>query len=84
MSDTLFATLSTSQRILKLLESKKEYGGPQSIHDVCQNLHMSNRNVRSILSRMYTNGRIDRVSEGVYRIKGDGREYDGNKPYYNK
>ena len=84
MSEILFATLGTSQRIMKLMESDKEYGGPQSINDVCQNLHMLNRNVRSILSRMYKNGKIDRISEGVYRIKGDDREYDDNKPHYRK
>jgi len=84
VSEILFATLGTSQRIMKLMESDKEYGGPQSINDVCQNLHMLNRNVRSILSRMYKNGKIDRISEGVYRIKGDDREYDDNKPHYRK
>ena len=84
MSEILFETLGTSQRILKLLESEKEFGGPQSIKDVCQNLQMSNRNARSILSRMYKKGKIDRVSEGVYRAKGDSREYDGNKPHYRK
>jgi len=84
MSEILFATLGTSQRIMKLIESDKEYGGPQSINDICQNLHMSNRNARSILSRMYKKGKIDRVSEGVYRAKGDSREYDGNKPHYRK
>jgi len=84
MSEILFATLGTSQRILKLLESKKEYGGPQSINDVCKNLNMSNRNTRSILSKMYKTGKIDRISLGIYRIKGDSREYNDNKPYYNK
>ena len=84
MSEILFATLGTSQRILKLLESKKEYGGPQSINDVCQNLNMSNRNTRSILSKMYKSGKIDRISLGTYRIKGDSREYNDNKPYYNQ
>ena len=82
MSEILFETLSTSQRILKLLESEKEFGGPQSINDVCQNLQMSNRNARSILSRMCKKGKIDRLSEGVYRIKGDVREYDANKPHH--
>ena len=82
MSEILFQTLGTSQRILKLLESEKEFGGPQSINDVCQNLQMSNRNARSILSRMYKKGKIDRVSEGVYRVKGDVREYDASKPHH--
>ena len=82
MSEILFETLGTSQRILKLLESEKEFGGPQSINDVCQNLQMSNRNARSILSRMCKKGKIDRLSEGVYRVKGDVREYDASKPHH--
>ena len=79
MSEILFATLGTSQRIMKLLESTEEYGGPQSINDICQNLDMTNRNARSILSRMYKKGKIDRISEGVYRAKDDIREYNDHK-----
>ena len=82
MSENLFASLGTSQRILKLMESDEKYGGPQSINDVCQNLQMSNRNARSILSRLSKKEKIERIGEGIYRVKGDGREYDGNKPHY--
>ena len=82
MSETLFESLGTGARVLKLLESKKEYGGPQSVDDVCKNLGMTNRNARSVLSRMYKKGKIDRVKKSIYRKKGDKRDYDPDKPHY--
>ena len=82
MVETLFETFGSGKRVLMLLKSKKDYGGPQSLDDVCKNLKMNNRNVRSILSRLFLKGEIDRVGIAVYRAKGDDREYDPNKPYY--
>jgi len=82
MSKSLFGTLGTGERVLKLLSSTKEYGGPQSLKDVCKNLQMSNNNARSILSKMSQSGKIDRIKPAVYRIKGDNRDYDPDKPHY--
>jgi len=64
------------------LKSTKEYGGPQSVDDVCRNLGVSNRNARSILSRLYKKKKVDRIGKGIYRAKGDKRDYDPSKPHY--
>ena len=82
MSKALFENLGTGERVLKLLKSTKEYGGPQSLKDVCKNLQMSNNNARSVLSKMYKSGKIDRIELAVYRVKGDERDYDPDKPHY--
>jgi predicted transcriptional regulator of viral defense system len=84
MSENLFASLGTSSRVLKLLESDEEYGGPQSIDDICKSLNMTNRNTRSIVSRMYVKGSVDRIEKGIYRAKGDDREYNSNIIHYKK
>ena len=59
---TLYASSGTGEKVLKLLKSTKEYGGPQSVDDVCKSLGMTNRNARSILSRMYKKEKIDRIA----------------------
>ena len=82
MSEELYKSLKAGSRVLKLLESTEEYGGPQSLRDVCRNLRIPNNNARSILSKMYTHGKIDRIKPAVYRAKGDNREYNPNKPHY--
>ena len=82
MAKKLFESKGTGERILKLLKSEKGYGGPQSIDDVCRNLEMTNRNARSMLSKMTKNELIDRIDDGIYRIKGDSREYNKDKPHY--
>ncbi len=82
MTKALFENLRTSERVLKLLKSTKEYGGPQSLKDVCKNLQISNNNARSILSKMFTAGKIDRIKPAVYRAKGDDRDYDPYKQHY--
>ena len=82
MAKILFESHGTGKRILKLLESEKKYGGPQSIDDVCRNLGMTNRNTRSMLSTMTKNELIDRIGDGIYRIKGDSREFNKDKPHY--
>ena len=58
---TLYSTNGTGERILKILKSTKEYGGPQSVDDVCKSLSMTNRNARSILSRMYKKEKIEKI-----------------------
>ena len=82
MSKPLFETLGTGARVMKILKSNEEYGGPQSVDDVCKNLGMNNRNAHSILSKMYIKGKIDRIGIAVYRAKEDDREYDPTKPHY--
>ena len=82
MPENLFETLSAGERVRNLLKSTKEYGGPQSVDDVCRNLGMSNRNARSILSRLYKKKKVDRIGKGIYRAKGDDRDYDPSKPQY--
>jgi predicted transcriptional regulator of viral defense system len=84
MSEELYKFLRTGTRVLKLLESTEEYGGPQSIDDICKSLNMTNRNTRSIVSRMYVKGRVDRIEKGIYRAKGDDREYNSNIIHYKK
>jgi len=79
----LFETSGTGERILNLIKSEKEWGGPQSVEDVCKNLRMTNRNARSILSRLSQKGKIERIGKGVYRFKGDPRPYNKNKIHYN-
>lgn len=84
MSEDLFASLGTSSRVLKLLGSSEAYGGPQSINDVCESLNMTNRNARSILSRMFKSGKVERVEKGVYRVNGDDRDYNPDMPHYSE
>jgi len=63
------------ERVLNLLDSKEEHGGPQSVADVCEKLNISNTNSRSVLVRLRKKGAIERIAKGVYRVKGDKREY---------
>ena len=63
------------QRVLDLLTSKDDSGGPQSVADVCEKLNISNTNSRSVLVRLRKKGAIERIAKGVYRAKGDKREY---------
>ena len=83
MGEKLFETFGTGDRILKLLKSEEEWGGPQSVEDVRKNLRMTNRNTRSILSRLNQKGKIERIGKGVYKIKGDTRPYKKNRTHFN-
>jgi len=80
--EKLFSNISRRQRVIKLLSSKEEYGGPQSIDDVCRKLEISNANSRSVLVRLLKDKEIERIEHGVYKIKGDKRAYKKNKPHY--
>jgi len=79
----LFETFGTGERILKLLKSEEKWGGPQSVEDVSKNLRMTNRNTRSILSRLNQKEKIERIGKGVYKIKGDTRPYKKNRTHFN-
>jgi predicted transcriptional regulator of viral defense system len=80
MKKTKFETMTSREKILWLLESNDEYGGPQSVNDICKNLNIPNTNVRSLVIRMMKTGKIERISKGVYRIVNDKREYFSSKP----
>jgi len=80
----LYPTSRSGSRVLQLLESTEEYGGPQSLDDVCKSLGMANVNVRSLLSRLYIKGEIERIDKGIYKIKGDTREYNHNIVHYSE
>jgi predicted transcriptional regulator of viral defense system len=45
---------------------------------------MVNMNARSLLSRLYIKGKIERIGLGIYKIKGDTRKYNPNMPHYSK
>lgn len=80
----LFEGKTLRDRVLALLKSDEEYGGPQSINDLCKNLGISNGSSRSILVKLHQAGRIDRIDHGIYRIKGDSRKYGKNRSYYSE
>lgn len=81
-SEKFFPNLSLRKRVLMLMKSEQEFGGPQDVQDVCESLGVPNSNVRSVLVRMKRDGLIERVQMGVYRIKGDTRPYKIDKPHY--
>lgn len=78
----LFEERSLRDRVLALLESDEDYGGPQSVDDLCNNLGISNGSSRSVLVKLHQAGKIDRIGHGIYRIKGDSRKYRKTKPHY--
>lgn len=80
MKKSKFETMTSREKILWLLESDEEFGGPQSVNDLCKNLEIPNTNVRSLVIRMMKSGKIERVSKGTYRISGDSRKYASGKP----
>ena len=73
--------LPLKKRVIKLLESSEEYGGPQSVNDLQLNLKISNGSSRSVLVRLYKSEKIERIGKGIYRAKGDSRKYDKKKPH---
>ena len=82
MAEILFGSFGTTERVLNLLKSSDDYGGPQAVKDVCINLKMKHKNAASILSRLCKKGKIERIRKGVYRISGDARDYSERKPHY--
>ena len=81
---TLYEGITLRDRVLKLLSSEIEYGGPQSVDDLVKNLNISNGSSRSIVIKLLKAGKIERIGRGTYRINGDKRNYKKNKPYYTK
>ena len=80
--EKLFSKLALRDRVLKLLASEEEYGGPQSIEDVCRSLQISNDNSRSVLVRLLQAEKIERIQKGLYKVRGDKRSYSKDKPHY--
>ena len=80
MKKSKFETMTSREKILWLLESDEEFGGPQSVNDLCKKLDIPNTNVRSLVIRMMKSGKIERVSKGTYKISGDSRKYASGKP----
>lgn len=78
----LYQGITLRDRVLKLLSSDEEYGGPQSIDDLVKNLNISNGSSRSVMIKLLQVGKIERIGHGIYKIKGDKRNYRKNKPYF--
>lgn len=68
-------------KVLWLMKSEEEFGGPQSVDDLCKNLRISNGSSRSVLIKLLQSGKIDRINHGIYRIKGDTREFNRTKDH---
>ena len=80
--EKLFSKMTLRDRVLKLLASEDDYGGPQSIEDVCRSLQISNDNSRSVMVRLLKAEKIERIQKGIYKINGDKRSYNKDKPNY--
>jgi len=68
-------------RVLKLMESHEEYGGPQSVYDLCKSLRISNGSSRSVLVKLHKAGKIKRISKGVYALPDESRAFKKTKPH---
>jgi len=73
-------SMTLMEKTVWLMSSDKEFGGPQSVGDVCSNLEISNTHSRSILVKLCKSGKIERIGKGIYCFTGDEREYNPSKP----
>tara|TARA_Y100001936_G_C16085449_1_gene681330 strand:+ start:268 stop:513 length:246 start_codon:yes stop_codon:yes gene_type:complete len=69
-----FEKLSPQKKIMYILRSKEEFGGPQSSKQMNEILGFKKKNLDSALSKMVKNGMILRIGVGVYKFRGDPRE----------
>lgn len=76
-----YPELLLRERVLKLMESKDDFGGPQSVNDLEKNLKISNGSSRSVLVKLHQAGKIERIGPGIYKIKGDFREFSSSKEH---
>ena len=74
-------SMSLMEKTVWLMSLDEEYGGPQSVGDICRNLGVSNTHSRSILVKLCKSGKIERIEKGIYRVTGDEREHIPSKPY---
>ena len=56
------------QRVLGVL---KKVGGAQTIASINTELNMKPKNIESLLSRLFKEGKVERVRRGVYRFVKD-------------
>jgi len=68
-----FSTLTPSEKILFVLKSDADFGGPQSAELLCKLLDMKRKNLDSLLSRLCLKRKIERITLGTYRCPGDHR-----------
>jgi len=54
-----------------VLNALKEMGGKQTIASINVELNMKPKNLESLLSRLFKEGKVERVSRGVYRFVKD-------------
>lgn len=69
-----FDNLRPSQKVLYLLRSQESFGGPQSSRQMNEFLGLKKKNLDSVLSNLVKTYQIERISLGVYRVRGDKRE----------
>ncbi|WP_205097629.1 type IV toxin-antitoxin system AbiEi family antitoxin domain-containing protein [Candidatus Nitrosotenuis uzonensis] len=72
--ETYFMSLTPSEKIIFVLKSHEDFGGPQSADILCKFLGMKRKNLDSLLSRLCQKGRIQRIHPGIYGYPGDSRE----------
>jgi len=77
--DEFFRHLYLKDRVLKLMDAKENFGGPQSVYDLCKNLRISNGSSRSVLVKLHKKGKIERIGKGQYRLEGDNRSFNPEK-----
>jgi len=59
-----YANLKPRKRVLFVL---RDLGGEQSVQSINAKLNMKSKNLDSLLSRLFKEGKIERVSVGVYK-----------------
>lgn len=69
-----FDRLPPSEKIIFVLKSHENFGGPQSTSILCKFLNMKRKNIESLLSRLCLKGRIIRISPAIYGYPGDTRK----------
>jgi predicted transcriptional regulator of viral defense system len=68
-----FENLSPSEKIIFVLKSHEEFGGPQSAKRLQETLKIKRKNLDSLLSKLSQKGSIVRVQPGIYKYPGDNR-----------
>lgn len=79
--DEFFPDLMLRERVLKLMESGEDFGGPQSVDDLCKSLGISNGSSRSVLVKLHQAGKIERLSKGVYALPDESRAFKKTKSH---
>ena len=69
-----FKNLSISNKIIFVLKSHENFGGPQSTEMLKKTLDVKRKNLDSALSKLALKGSIIRIEKGVYKYPGDERK----------